>query len=184
MRPRRKTSQRAARRSFASGGSSTAPSPTAWRKPAIDCSALRSCRRANGEAHERRMRSNDCMRSSSAGSKRRPCCPQQRLPPCCSGPCSPPVRSTCARSMAGRRSPQGPSISQLTSPPNPIASCRWRLRHIEFQHKARRHLVVEDEALILVLEESVLNDAGYETLAASSLSEALAIIEDPKQKFD
>src|SRR6195256_5144798 len=54
----RKTSQRAARRSFASGGSSTAPSPTAWRKPAIDCSALCSCRRANGEAPERPMRSN------------------------------------------------------------------------------------------------------------------------------
>jgi CheY-like chemotaxis protein len=32
-------------------------------------------------------------------------------------------------------------------------------------------LVVEDEALILVLAESVLNDAGYETLSASSLSE-------------
>ena len=45
-------------------------------------------------------------------------------------------------------------------------------------------LVVEDEALILILAESVLNNAGYETLSASSLSEALAIIEDPKQKFD
>jgi transposase-like protein len=81
----------------------------------------------------------DCMRSSSAASKRKPCCPQQRLPPCCSGRCSPPVRSTCARSMAGRHSPQRPSISQLTSPPEPLPSCRWRLRHIEFQHKARRH---------------------------------------------
>ena len=40
--------------------------------------------------------------------------------------CSPPVRSTCARSMAGRRSPQGPSISQLTSPLHSITSCRWR----------------------------------------------------------
>ena len=33
--------------------------------------------------------------------KLRPCCPQQRLPRCCSGRCSPPARSTCARSMAG-----------------------------------------------------------------------------------
>ena len=41
--------------------------------------------------------------------------------------------------MAGRRSPQGPSISQLTSPLDSITSCRWRLRHIEFQQKARRH---------------------------------------------
>ena len=47
--------------------------------------------------------------------------------------------SPCARSMAGRRSPQGPSISQLTSPLDSITSCRWRLRHIEFQQKARRH---------------------------------------------
>jgi hypothetical protein len=31
------------------------------------------------------------------------------------------------------------SISQLTSPPDRITSCRWRLRHIEFQHNARRH---------------------------------------------
>src|SRR6185436_17375533 len=73
------------------------------------------------------------------GSRPRPSCPQQRLPPCCSGRCSPPVRSTCARSMAGRRSPQGPSISQLTSPLDSITSCRLRLRHIEFQQKARRH---------------------------------------------
>jgi hypothetical protein len=43
--------------------------------------------------------------------------------------------------MAGKRLPQRPSISQLTSPPDAITSCRWRLRHIEFQHKARRHLL-------------------------------------------
>jgi transposase-like protein len=49
----------------ANGGSSTAPSPTAWKKPAIDCSALRSCRRADGEAREPPMRSN----SYSAGAK-------------------------------------------------------------------------------------------------------------------
>jgi transposase-like protein len=118
--------QRAARRSCANGGSSTTRLPTAWRKPAIGCSLLCSCHRANGEAREPRMQSNGCMRSSSAGSKPRPCCPQQRLPPCCSGRCSPPARSTCARSMAGRRSPRRPSISQLTSPLDPITSCRWR----------------------------------------------------------
>jgi hypothetical protein len=27
----------------------------------------------------------------------------------------------------------------LTLPPETITLCRWRLRHIEFQHKARRH---------------------------------------------
>ena len=94
---------------------------------------------SHGGAPVPRTRSNGCMRSSNAGSRPRPSCPQQRLPPCCSGRCSPPVRSTCARSMAGRRSPQGPSISQLTSPLDSITSCRWRLRQIEFQQKARRH---------------------------------------------
>src|SRR6185369_1078786 len=142
MRPRRKTSQRAARRSFANGGSSTGRSRTVWRKPAIGYSPSPNCHRANGGAPVPRTRSNGCMRSSNAGSRPRPSCPQQRLPPCCSGRCSPPVRSTCARSMAGRRSPQGPSISQLTSPLDSITSCRWRLRHIEFQQKARRHLTI------------------------------------------
>src|SRR5262245_29016563 len=139
MRPRRRKSKRVARPSFANGGSSIVRSPIAWRKPATGCSALRSCHRASGRARAPPTRSNDYTRSSSAGSKRRPCSPQQRLPPCCSGRCSPPVKSTCARSMAGRRSPQRPSIRQLTSPPETISSCRWRLRHIEFQHKARRH---------------------------------------------
>ena len=139
MRPRPRKSQRVARPSSANGGSSTARSPTAWRKPVIGCSVLRGCRRANGEARAPPTRSSDYTRSSSAGSKPRLCCPQQRLPPCCSGRCSPPVRSTCARSTDGRPSPQGQSISQLTSPPETITSCHWRLRHIEFQHKARRH---------------------------------------------
>src|SRR6185312_3920895 len=126
--------------SSVNGGSNTARLPTVWRKPAIGCSRLHNYRRANGAARERRTRSNDCTRNLSAGSKRRPCCHQQRLPPCCSGRSLPPVKSTCARSMAGKRLPRPPSISQLTSPPEPITSCRWRLRHIEFQHKARRHL--------------------------------------------
>ncbi|MGE3159699.1 MAG: Ig-like domain-containing protein, partial [Xanthobacteraceae bacterium] len=50
--------------------------------------------------------------------------------------------------MAGRRSQQGPSISQLTSPPDSIPSCRWRLRHIEFQHKARRHPVLNPNGTV------------------------------------
>jgi hypothetical protein len=45
---------------------------------------------------------NGCTRSSSARSKRRPCCHQRRLPP--------------AGSTAGRRLPRRRSISQLTSP--------------------------------------------------------------------
>jgi putative transposase len=53
-----------ARPSSASGGLSTAPSPTAWRKPAIGCSPSHDCRRANGAARARPMRSSGCTRSS------------------------------------------------------------------------------------------------------------------------
>lgn len=37
-------------------------------------------------------------------------------------------------------------------------------------------LVVEDEAAILILTESILQEAGYETLTAASLAEAESII--------
>jgi hypothetical protein len=120
--------ERAARPSSANGGSSTAPSPTAWRKPATVCSPSPACRRANGAAREQRTRSSVCTRSSSGGSRRRSCCLPPTPRPCCSGRCSLPVRSTCAKSMAGRRSPQSPSISRLTSPLDPIPSCYRRSR--------------------------------------------------------
>ena len=129
MRPHRKTSQCVARPSSASGGSSTVPSPTAWRKPAISYSRLHNCRRANGAARGPRMRSNDCMRSSSVGSKRRPSCHQQRLPPCCSGRCLLPAKSTCEKSTAGRHSLKTLSLSQLTLLPETVASCYWRPRY-------------------------------------------------------
>lgn len=44
-------------------------------------------------------------------------------------------------------------------------------------------LIVEDEAQVRVLAESVLQDAGYETLSAGTAAEALAIIESD-QHFD
>ena len=81
----------------------TVPSPTAWRKPATASSPSRACRRASGGAPEPPTRSSGCTRSSSDGSRRRPCCLPQKPPPCCSGRCLLPVRSACARSMAGRR---------------------------------------------------------------------------------
>jgi CheY-like chemotaxis protein len=37
-------------------------------------------------------------------------------------------------------------------------------------------LVVEDEAVLIVLAESVIRSAGYETLTASTLSQAQAVI--------
>jgi len=37
-------------------------------------------------------------------------------------------------------------------------------------------LIVEDEAMVLVLAESVIQSAGYETVSAASLSEAEALV--------
>ena len=110
-----------------------------WRKPAIACSALRACRRANGEAREQRTRSNVYTKSSNGESKRRPCCHRQIRRRCCSGRCSPPVRSTCAGSMAGRPWRQSLSIRQLTSLLDRVLSKCRRSRHTEFQHNSRRH---------------------------------------------
>src|SRR5450759_1095797 len=44
--------------------------------------------------------------------------------------------------MAGRRSPQSSSISQLTSQPETISSCYRRSRHTEFQPHSGRHRLV------------------------------------------
>ena len=44
-------------------------------------------------------------------------------------------------------------------------------------------LIVEDEAMLLVLAESVLKTAGYETLSAASLTEVQGIVESGA-KFD
>ena len=69
-------------------------------------------------------------KSSSEGSKPRPCCHPPTPPPCCSGRCWPQARPTCARLMAGRHSRQSPSINRLTWPPETIASCYRRSRHL------------------------------------------------------
>jgi DNA-binding NtrC family response regulator len=45
-------------------------------------------------------------------------------------------------------------------------------------------LIVEDQTILLVLAESVLQTAGYDTVSASTVAEAVAIIEDPEQKLD
>src|SRR6266566_5216898 len=76
----------------------------------------------------------DCTRSSSEGSRPRPCCHRPIPPPCCSGHCSLPDRSTCARSMAGKRSPPSQSISPLTSPHDQIPSSCWRSRRGNSNH--------------------------------------------------
>ncbi len=53
---------------------------------------------------------------------------------CRSGRCLHPVRSTCARSTAGKRSPPNQSISRLTSPPETIPSYDRRARHTNSNH--------------------------------------------------
>ena len=87
------------------------------------------CRQASGAARAQQTPSSGCTKSLSEGSKLKPCYPRQTPPRCCSGRCSRPVRSICERSMAGRRSLRTLSVSQLTWPPETIASCYRRSRH-------------------------------------------------------
>src|SRR6266568_1838177 len=129
MRPRPRRSSNAARSSSASGGCAIALSPTASRKLATACSPSHGCRQVSGEAREQRTRSSVCTKSSSGGSRRRPCCHRLIRQRCCSGRCSPVVRSTCARLMVGRRLPPSPSISRLTSRPDRVLSKCRRSRH-------------------------------------------------------
>jgi CheY-like chemotaxis protein len=41
-------------------------------------------------------------------------------------------------------------------------------------------LIVEDEPQVLILAESVLQGAGYETISSSTVAEALAIVESDR----
>jgi DNA-binding NtrC family response regulator len=45
-------------------------------------------------------------------------------------------------------------------------------------------LIAEDEAPVRILAESVLEGAGYETISASTVAEALAIIETDHHRID
>ena len=48
----------------------------------------------------------------------------------------------------------------------------------------RMVLIVEDEALLLVFAVSALQAAGYDTVSARTVAEALAIIHDPELRLD
>src|ERR1700676_4602335 len=133
-------SRSAARPSSANGGSSTAPSPTAWKRLENACSPSFACRRANGAVYAPQMQSSVCTKNLSDGSRPKLFCHPPTPPRCCSGRCSLQDRSTCARWMVGRRSPQNPLISRLTLPPETIPSCYRRMRHTEFQPHSGRHL--------------------------------------------
>jgi Transposase, Mutator family len=97
-RPRPRRSRRAATLSSASGGFVIAPSRTAWRKLATASSLSLACHRPSGAAQGPQTRPSVCTRSSSDGSKPRPCYRRPILLRCCSGRCSPQGRSTCGKS--------------------------------------------------------------------------------------
>src|SRR4051794_10130859 len=105
-----------ARRSSPSGGCAAGPWPRAWTRPGSACSPSCATRPSSGARCGRRTPSSACTRSSSGASRRSASCPAPRPPRCCSGHCSRPARSPCARSTAGRASPR-PRAS-LTSPPD------------------------------------------------------------------
>src|SRR6516225_8465180 len=155
MRPRPRRSRPTARPSSASGGSSVERLPIASKKPTTASSPSRACRRASGEAQEPRTRSSVCTKSSSGGLRRRPCCRRPIRRQCCSGRCSPLVKSTCARLTVGRPSPpHNKAINRLTSPPDSVLSkCRRSRQQIPTQFataptaKLEESVVAHREAL-------------------------------------
>src|SRR5260370_36635560 len=74
-------------------------------------------RRANGAVYAPQMQSSVCTKNLSDGSRPKLFSHPPTPPRCGSGRCSLQDRSTCARWMVGRRSPQNPWISRLTLPP-------------------------------------------------------------------
>ena len=79
---------------------------TASQKRATSSLPSRACPRANGNQPERPTPLSVSTRSSSAGSKHRPCCRVPKQCRCSSGRSSLPAKSRCAKSMDGK-----PSIS-------------------------------------------------------------------------
>jgi len=111
-------------------------------RPGLDatsCSLSRVSRKASGNQFAYQMQSNVCTKSSSGGSRPRPCCHQPKPRRCCSGPSWLPFRSRCARWTAGEASTKGHPIRRLTSPHNLPTSPCWRSRQNQFQHRLRRH---------------------------------------------
>src|SRR5471032_3253407 len=109
------------------------------------------------------MQSSVCTRNSSGGSRRKLFCRRPTPPRCCSGRCSLQGRSTCAKWMVGRPSPQSPSISRLTLPPETIPSCYRRTRHTEFQPHSGRHRQVFTIRFFGYPAGNLTKDKGEET---------------------
>ena len=84
-----------------------------------------------------------------------------------------------------------PSSHSRTASPKSSQRVTERPRRVDQPHIAvsgasmrRVVLIVEDEALLHVLAVSVLQAAGYNTVSASTVAGAVAIIGNPKQKLD
>ena len=111
----------------ANGGCAVRQWRPAWRKRATACSASSGRPRRSGDPRGRPTPSSGYTRSSSAGSRRRPCCHRPRPPPCCSGPCWRRGRSRCERLMDGR----------------PWMSCQLSPCHLTWQHDRNKSIQSE-----------------------------------------
>src|SRR5262245_46789690 len=97
------------------------------------------------------------------------------------GRCSPPVRSTCTRSTAGRPSPPSPSISRLTSQLETIPSCYRRFQPL-FRtapgHANMRFDLTDLRLFLSVVESaSITQGASNAHIAAASASERIRNME-------
>src|SRR6266446_1981265 len=123
-----------AKPSCASGGCATPLLPIAWKRQGIASSPSPRCRQANGKVHELPTPSNDCTKSSNAASKLKPCCHPPTRQQCSSGRCWRQGRSSCERSMAGRRSHKNRLLSLLTEQPDQITSSYRRFGQTNSNH--------------------------------------------------
>ena len=118
------------------GASSSGREPGGSRRPRrfaqrkrLACSPFSACPRAKGSRRGPPTPSSGCTRRSSDASRRRPCCPRPKPPPCCSGRCwlraqrqtlRVSARSPCARWAVGKPwARRSPPLPLLTSPPDP-----------------------------------------------------------------
>src|SRR5258708_15399882 len=97
--------------------------------------------------------------------------------------------------MVGRRSPQHPSVSRLTLPPETIPSCYRRMRRTEFQPHSGRHLNATSGLVACVPRKSrrcVEISGGFSGVVgprvigpsrASALGALLAELQEPAERL-
>ena len=110
--------------------------PRAWRRPATACSPSCACPRANGNRRGPPTPSSGCTRSSSAGSRPRPCCPSAETAAMLFWALLASGQITMRKVDGWQTLAQPPPPSRLTSPPeaaHPQPARRspiWNLHHI------------------------------------------------------